>query len=66
MKAEALKGKKVWDGHFEVFHAPDVASAVEWLKEDLANGLDIPHLDYVIQKIDEAFADVVEKKEEGK
>lgn len=64
MKPEPLKGKKMAGYADEecYFDMGDVTSAVEWLKIHLDTKNHLP-----FEKIvNEAFADVVEKKEEGK
>ena len=48
-----------------VFEKEDVQSAVQWLKEKLYDELDYEITKYdIIVLIDEAFSDVIEKREE--
>jgi hypothetical protein len=70
MKPEPLKGKaheSLQRGEQPCFYFPDVASAVEWLKQELMKDDSIPYcpeceqLEDLFDLIDEAFADVVKK-----
>jgi hypothetical protein len=48
------------------FMKEDVAAAIEWLKSNFNKGLTLWSEEYIQKKIDEAFADVVDKKGGGK
>ena len=73
-KPEPLKGKNMFTDNYndidtdgyKVFKADDVASAVLYLKKNLSRELSIQasSLEYIYSEIDEAFSDVVDKKEE--
>lgn len=68
---EPLKGKEFSEGPTGMFYSVDVASAVEWLKQELRKDDSIPYcpeceqLEDLFELIDEAFADVVEKEKEA-
>jgi hypothetical protein len=72
-KPQPLKGKEFSVDITGAFYCKDVASAVEWLKQELMKDDSIPYcpeceqLEDLFDLIDEAFADVVKKgKEEEK
>jgi len=72
-KVEPLKGKlQTWvkeknlagiEQTHLLYYRDDVAGAVAWLKEELEDSITLLKKEEVEEKINEAFADVVEKEE---